>query len=507
MLEVLTRFRAAAPRALDNPEPELSVARGAVAYGLARRGVGLKIGGGSARSYYLAVQAEPDSAGAVCILPRGAEEAEPYALRGRRFALRIGEPVRFRLLSSTNEQAHRPGELVVCDERYQALPDIAAVIDVRSGQARTQELHVELQAQLTEVGTLEMSLVSIEDRARRYQLEFQLRGDVGDEDARTQARVTQLHPRFGDASALLQSYYGKAQKELAGKKILTLRNDLEKLLGPREQWDTPLLRELFGQVLGASKRRRRSADHERLWFHLAGYCMRPGFGYPVDAWRVQQLWAIYAEGVQFGNDAQVWSQYWIMWRRVAGGLDETQQTQLFTDLTSYLEPPGARARAKPKGLRAQGLEDMVRLVASLERLSAAHKGQLGGWLLARLIKGELSQPSVYWSLGRLGARAPWYGSAHSVVAPELAGHWLNHLLSLDLRKVEQAAFAVAQLARLTEDRARDLDPQLRAAAAERLRQVPGSEAWVKLICEGGELSATEESRVFGESLPPGLRLL
>jgi hypothetical protein len=30
---------------------------------------------------------------------------------------------------------------------------------------------------------------------------------------------------------------------------------------------------------------------------------------------------------------------------------------------------------------------------------------------------------------------------------------------------------------------------------------------VKLIREGGELSASEESRVFGESLPPGLRLL
>jgi hypothetical protein len=505
MLEVLASFRNSALRALDNPEPELAVARGAVAYGLARRGVGLKIGGGSARSYYLHVQSAEQTEHAVCILPRGAEEGEPYALSSRRFALRIGEPVRFRLLSSTSEQMHRPGELITPDERYQPLPDIAAVIDTRSTQ-RAEELQVELQAQLTEVGTLEMSLVSAEDHARRYQLEFQLRGEHADE-ARGEARVTQLHPRFGDAAALWQSYYGKAQKELAGKKILTLRNDLEKLLGAREQWDTPLLRELFGQTLASSKRRRRSADHERLWFHFAGYCLRPGFGYPVDGWRAQQLWAIYQEGVQFGNDAQVWSQFWICWRRIAGGLDESQQSKLFADLAPYLEPVGARPRAKPKGPRAQGLEDMVRLAASLERVPAAQKGQLGEWLLVRLAKAELSQPSVYWSLGRLGARAPWYGSAHSVVAPELAARWLEQLLELDLRKVEQAAFAVAQLARLTQDRARDLDPALRARAAERLVHVPGSEAWVKLIREGGELSASEANRVFGESLPAGLRLL
>ena len=35
--------------------------------------------------------------------------------------------------------------------------------------------------------------------------------------------------------------------------------------------------------------------------------------------------ALYAEGVQFAPDAQVWSQWWILWRRIAGGLDEAKQ--------------------------------------------------------------------------------------------------------------------------------------------------------------------------------------
>jgi molecular chaperone DnaK (HSP70) len=504
MLEVLAHFRGQPLKQLDNQEPELAVARGAVAYSLARRGIGLKIGGGSARSYYMLVKAQDGTDQAVCVLPRGAEEGEAFPLPNRTFALRTGAPVRFRLLSNNSEQGHRPGLLLTPDERYQALPDIAAVIDARGASAT--ELEVALEAQLTEVGTLEMSLLSTSDRAHRYQLEFQLRADSGAGPSTAPARITQLHSRFPDAVSLLSAYYGKAVKDLAGRKINTLRQDLEKLLGERERWDTPLLRELFGQLLAAAKRRRRSADHERLWFHLSGYCLRPGFGYPVDAWRVDQLWSYYGEGVQFAQDPAVWSQFWIMWRRIAGGLDQLQHERLYGDIRPYIEPP-VRGKKMPKGPRAQGLEDMVRLAASLERLSGADKRELGGFLLARLAKGELSQASVYWSLGRLGARAPFYGSAHTVVAIETASEWLERLLALDLRKTEQAAFAVAQLARLTGDRARDLDPALRSRAAEQLGKTQGHEPWIKLIREGGELSAADAGQVFGESLPAGLRLL
>ena len=63
-------MRGQAVRELDNDEPELAVARGAVAYGLARRGVGLRIGGGSPRSYYLLVEAQGDKRTGVCVLPR-----------------------------------------------------------------------------------------------------------------------------------------------------------------------------------------------------------------------------------------------------------------------------------------------------------------------------------------------------------------------------------------------------------------------------------------------------
>jgi hypothetical protein len=137
---------------------------------------------------------------------------------------------------------------------------------------------------------------------------------------------------------------------------------------------------------------------------------------------------------------------------------------------------------------------------------AARKAQLGEWLLARLAKGELSAQSAWWAIGRIGARAPLYGSAHAVVPSEIASEWLTRALASDLSSVEQAPFAVAQLARLTHDRTRDLDPALRERAATALMRSREAELWVKLIREGGALSAAEEGRVFGESLPPGLRL-
>jgi molecular chaperone DnaK (HSP70) len=504
MLDALAALRGVPLAQLHNPDPELAVARGAVAYGLARRGIGLKIGGGSPRSYYLRVRAEEREHDAVCVLPRGAEEGEEHAHTEGTFALQVGRPVRFALLASTVERAHRVGTLVRVDASYEPLPDLVAVIE---GAAGGDELTVELHAQLTEVGTLEMSLVSTQDAARRYRLEFQLRGEPRGDGVSAPARVSQLHPRLREATELLALFFGKAQKALEGRKINTLRSDLEKILGERERWDTPLLRELFGALLAGSKRRRRSADHERLWLQLAGYCLRPGFGYPVDAWRVDQVWPLYEEGVQFAPEAAVWAQFWILWRRIAGGLDEAQQVRVLDDLAFHLDPNPKRRSTRPKGPRALGLEEMVRLAGSLERVPAARKVELGGTLLARVAARELSQAAAYWSLGRIGARAPWYGSAHTVVPPEVAGEWLERLLALDLAATEQAGFAVAQLARFTHDRARDLAPGLRERAAQALGRLRGGEAWVRLVREGGELGASEATQVFGESLPPGLRLL
>ncbi len=504
MLDVLGRWRGGeAPLRLENPAPELAVARGAVAYGLARRGVGVRIGGGSARSYYLMLQ---DRERAVCILPRGAEEGEEVMLESRTFELTLGEPVRFELTSSTGEAVlHRAGDLVDVADTFQELPPLAAVLEDESGSAGGK-IPVRVGGALTEVGTVELSCVAAEGSARRWKLELQLRG--GDSTAALAAkRVTQLHPRFEDATRLIREVYGKSSAKAEGAKpVKTLRTQLEKRIGARQTWNTPLLRELFGAFLAGMKRRRRSADHERVWFNLTGYCLRPGYGYPLDEWRVKQLFGIFDAGVQFAPEAQVWSEFWTMWRRVAGGLDAAQQTRLLDEISYYLHPPTKRPRKRPKGPKRQGYDDMVRLAGSLERVTSERKVEIGGWLVRRLTKFDEGDYS-WWAVGRIGARVPFYGSAHEVVPRAVAEEWLEALLAIDWARSDNAAFAATVLSRMSGDRERDLRQALRDEVASRLEASGASESWVAMVREVTQLEAADERRLFGESLPAGLSLV
>ena len=491
LLELLAGWRGEPLLRLDNPDPDLAVARGAVAYGLARRGHGTRIGGGSARSYFLLVEGARDRKQGVCLLPRGAEESGSVRL-DRTFLLRLGAPVQFHLLSTTSDAMFRPGEVAALDvEDFVPLPPVATVIESDAAG----EVPVQLVTQLTEVGTLEVECVAVDDPARRWGLAFQLRGG----DAATLAR---LHPRFPDAAARLERFYGARAANVEQKEIKTLRADLERLLGTRESWETPLLRELAGVLQAGARRRRRSADHERMWFSLSGYCLRPGFGYPLDDWRVKQLWALYEQGVQHHHDAQNWAEWWTLWRRVAGGLDAAAQWRLSDRLLIDLRPPTGKM-AKDRTL---GVEDMARLAGVLERLPAARKVELGQMVLARLArKGE--SPQLWWALGRLGTRVPAYGSAHDVTPAATAAVWLEQLLALDWRTVTPAAFAATLLARLSGDRERDLREDLRVRVAQRLRASKAPASWLRMVQEVVELDEADTGRVFGEALPPGLKLV
>jgi len=350
---------------------------------------------------------------------------------------------------------------------------------------------------------LEVRCEAVDEPTRHWQLAFQLRG------AETAAVTTASHPRFAEAAEWLERFYGARSKAVEPKEVKTLRANLERVLGKRDDWDTALLRQLFDVLWQGVRRRRRSADHERVWLSLAGYCLRPGFGYPLDDWRVQQLWSIYPQEVQHGNEAQIWSEWWTLWRRVAGGLEEAAQQRILDDIAAELQPVSGKMQPKSKGVkgaRRASYDDMVRLVASLERLPVKRKIDVGRWLLSRL-RGKGESPQTWWAIGRLGARVPLYGSAHNVVPRPLATEWLQQVLTLDWKKVQPAAFVATLLARCSGDRERDLAEELRITVVQRLRAVKAPESWVRMVEEVVELEEVDERRVFGEALPPGLKLI
>ncbi|HEY8606118.1 MAG TPA: Hsp70 family protein [Noviherbaspirillum sp.] len=527
--QTLAAWRGAPLRLLHNADPDIAVARGAVAYTLARRGRAPRIGGGSARSYFLALA---DSGGrhhgAVCVLPRGSEPGKEQLLADRSFGLRLGQPVRFHLFTSTADEGSPPppGALVdLANGDFTPLPPIATVLQPeRAGTAK--EVRVQLASMLTEVGTLEMHCVGIDDPARRWLLEFQLRAagsgsadqaaaEAGDEAAgdtgspgADAASSASLPARTPDAVAQIDRIFGSRAQKTTPKEVRQLRSQLERLLGDRERWTTPLLRHLCDALLQRARGRRRSADHEKAWFNLVGYCLRPGFGHPVDGWRIGRLWPLFETGAQYGKDSQVASEWWTMWRRAAGGLDRDAQLRLLEDFGFNVAEEAERG-PRPARLVDGNREDMLRLAGALERVPAAYKVEIGDWLLGLLTPAADTPVDalVLWCLARIGARQPFHGSAHDVVPPEDAARWLDRLLALDWKRMQAAGFAAAHIGRMTGDRVRDLPGAVRQQLLARLAAPGLPPAWAAMVREVAALDAATEQGLLGDSLPPGLRLI
>jgi molecular chaperone DnaK (HSP70) len=479
---------------------DVAVARGAAYRALVRRGLGLRIGGGTARAYFVGLDAPGAGPQALCLIPRHLEEGAEVEIP-RTFTLVLDRPVRFPLYATTRARFERPGDLAAVDEAsFQPLPSVETVLRAPGGGRA--EVPVRLRAALTEIGTLEMFCVA-EDRDARWKLEFGLRGGVTDAGA---TEVAPLPRRFEEARGLVELYYGKRPATVERRDVKGLARALEKVLGPREAWNVPALRELWSALHAGMARRRRSADHERLWLSLTGYSLRPGFGAPLDAWRTGETFAAFGEGLQFQLEARNWQAWWVLWRRIAGGLDEAAQLRVLESILPFLAPPDPR-RPKPRvaGVKPEAIDEMIRLAGSLERVNPALKHQAGEAVFARIAR-EGPAPHLLWALGRLGARVPFHGSGHTCLSPAAAEEWLARLAALSVKPAD-LVFPAAQLARMSGDRARDVGPEARETALRILARAGAPDALARAVREPVALEAADEVRIFGEGLPAGLRLV
>jgi hypothetical protein len=505
-LEVISSWWPDAPpiKLLAHDSLEFAVARGAVGYGLARRGLGRRIGGGSAQAIYVGL-AGKESPRAVCLVPRGQEEGQPVELTSQTFELMLGRPVQFPLFSTTSDRIDRPGGIVEVTEEFRALPPIHTLFKTAADRPMSI-VPVHLRALLTELGTLELWCAA-NAGDEQWRLEFELRGVT----AHATANVTESTPAgFAEARAKVEHVFGKQPLPAGSKEVKQLVRTLEKTMGPREEWRLPMLRELWSLLHAGAKTRRRSADHERVCFQLIGYSLRPGFGYPLDEWRCEQTFHLLVDGVKFHAEQPVWSEFWVMWRRIAGGLNESSQNELWQYLKPHLarrlSPETPKGTAKLKGVQPEGLDEMVRVAASLEHLDPGEKTMLGEWIALRLKNPATAAGPWAWALGRLGARVPLYGSGHKTVGAGQASAWLALLLDAGVDCVDGSAFAAAQLARLTGDRSRDLDEAIRMRTLEVLKAAQAPASWLQMLTEVVALAAADEARALGDTLPIGLRI-
>lgn len=510
MTELLGRWRNAPVTVLDNPHPDWSVALGAVAFAKARRGAQLKIGGGSARSYFLHLQEKNKMGKALCLLAKGTEEGQEIRLTGRRFSLTLGEPVRFNLLTSTHDAlshhvAIQNGVMADIDpDIFTPLPPYIVTLQGEGAELEANQkerVEVQLACQLTEVGTLKMECVSVEEEDKRWALEFEVRNKKAEE----QENAT-LHPRLNECKELITRLYSGNKKSGDGNEIKLLAKELERKLGKRDEWDFTTLRHLFDAFAQGRKRRRRSEQHEKNWLRLAGFSLRPGFGDATDSWRIEQVWGLYQQGIQFQNH-QGWTDWWVFWRRIAGGLNQEQQETLLADIAKYLHPGAMKNLQTAKAAQDMGYEAMVRLAASLEHLEVEDKVLLTSWFLSKALNQNQFEQAHWWAIGRLASRTPLYASQHRVIPREQAEQWLPKLLDQNWQKEPMIAFAAVMICRKTGDRLFDISEDFRQQVLTKLKQSRVPEAWISLVEEIKELSESESKRVFGDALPSGLRLV
>ncbi|WP_321936551.1 Hsp70 family protein [Paraburkholderia sp. J8-2] len=177
---------AAPARLLGGADLDLAVARGAAYYGYVKRGKGVRIRGGTARAYYVAVESampavpglEPPVS-ALCVAPFGMEEGTEAALPPQEFGLVVGEPVHFRFFGSSVRRHDQVGTMLDywSPEELQELEEIQATLPTE-GRTPGEVVPVKLHARVTEAGTLELEAMP-SGTNERWKVEFDVRGGAG----------------------------------------------------------------------------------------------------------------------------------------------------------------------------------------------------------------------------------------------------------------------------------------------------------------------------------------
>lgn len=489
------------PEQLDAEQLDLAVAHGAAYFGMVRRGLGVRIAANLGRSYFIQVAQTPPET--MCLVPGSAQPgdrfAPPQVLR-----LHLGEPVQFPLWVSSTRLADAPGDLIPIDRaELSPLPPIRTVL-VRGRQKTAQAIDVRMEAELSEIGTLGLYCAEAVG-SQRWRLEFDIRSTLQTDREAHVGSGESLGIVDADTLAACEAVVRSAFDRSAGASATAgpgaVAKKLKAVAGmDRSQWPPSLLRGIWHALMDVIDGRRLSPAHETRWLNLVGYCLRPGYGMAVDDWRVSEVWRRVHGKLVFPTPGSR-TESLILWRRIAGGMTAGQQEQLVAPLLGSLGSKSQRTEPHEAA-------ELWRMVGSLEWIAAAHKSQLATAALAELERKRAAgyRDALLWAIGRLCSRQPIYGPLNTVVPAAVAEEVLQTLLADD-SELAVRQLAVMQLAQQTGDRYRDLEDASREHAVKWLERTGAAEHYVQLVREGGSPTAEDETALFGESLPLGIRLV
>ena len=510
LLAVIEAWQGRRPAHLALGDMSLAIAQGAARFAALPEGAHERIRGGYPHGVYLELErAAPDAAPRlVCVLPKGVEEGSAIELAEPAFDLLVNRPVRFTAYTSNRRPDDAAGTLVPLDPNvFHPLPTLQTtlMLDDERFNPRTaakQSIGVRVEARLTELGALQLALVNPES-GRSWELAFNLRQPVDGSDPAAEPGKRDspgVRPEAIEAAgAHCALFFGGKQSLDASHKAKSLVRDLERILGQeRHRWNVPLLRALWPAIHPGITRRGRSLAHENAWLYLAGFVLRPGYGTDLDHWRVMQLWECFGLGLVHKKEKSAQSNWWMMWRRTAGGIPAAEQERLFAAALPHLKRSAAE------------FVEGTRLLGSLERVEQSHKVELATWLLDLVRRGRAANQShVFWALARVLGRVPLYTSAETVVPASVVEDSFARVEALDWSEpgLRPLAAVFAAACRRTNERLLDIDDALRPRVAEKLGQAGAKDEQIRCVLEYREVSAADRNDLFGEQLPAGLRLV
>ena len=183
MTETIASWCTEAPKILVGPEDlDTAVAIGAAFYGWSKVAGGIRIRGGTARSYYvgietagLAIPGMPRPLRALCVAPRGMEEGTEVAVPGEEIGIIVDQAARFRFFSSTQRTHDAVGTKLdrwAPDELVESEPIELNLSSENAGDS--QYVPVRFLSRITELGMFELWCRATRDN-QQWKMEFNIR--------------------------------------------------------------------------------------------------------------------------------------------------------------------------------------------------------------------------------------------------------------------------------------------------------------------------------------------
>jgi len=492
------------PLVIENPNPTLAVACGAVYFGMTGLGLGSAIKSGNPLSIYLGVGTDDSSTPdrhiperLMCLLPKDSECEREYEVEGKTFGIDTGQTAAFYLYYT-----HLPpkGDSLGAffkynSKRYFPLPPLKLEA---KGKPKSEIKQVRLRVVLKETGYLQIFCHGYnEDYFRELSFDVSQKDGI-ETDNQPEVKKPILNKR--QITRLRKWLDGLANENLDKSKFGMVFKDLEELTElPREKWELPLLRALFDLLID-EKRFDDTEESLIAWLRLTGYCLRPGFGEKFDDNRVELLRLRLERGFSYSQSA-FWSEVWLLWKRIAPGLSEKEQNILQTKIEHLLFPP-KRPEKNARHIDQHEKNHIWRLMGHLERLPRQEKERLGWWILKAPATFGKDFVALY-ALGRLGSRNLSYASPTNLVSQAVANEWTEALLRRLSSGSSYLFWALRELGRKTGDRLVQIDDTLRRRIIDVMKKENRKKSFMTPLIEIVTLQNDDFAEYCGESLPSG----